>query len=163
MHIESRTVPAQRTAVVTATLRREELSTWCPAALDRVATYLSRHEVGPSGFPFVRYHVRPEHRFEVEAGFPVGTRIVGDGNVQPSTLPSGNVVVAWHIGPYDGLGEAYESLDEWLKDEGAVRSGDGWEVYHDPPTRDPHFWRTEVIQPFVLTAARSGLQVSSRQ
>ncbi len=162
MRIESRTVPAQRTAVAKGTLRREELSAWCPAALDHVATYLSRHEVAPCGFPFVRYHVRPDHRFEVEAGFPVAIRIIGDGSVRPSTIPGANVVVAWHIGPYDGLGEAYDSLDEWLKDEGAVRSGDAWEVYHDAPTRDPHFWRTEVIQPFVLTTTRSAMQESTR-
>ncbi|WP_350275765.1 GyrI-like domain-containing protein [Kribbella sp. HUAS MG21] len=152
MHTESRTVPAQRTAVIRATLGRDELSAWIPAALDQVASYLRRHETAPSGFPFARYHVRSEHRYDVEAGFPVGTRIDGDGTVQPSTLPGGNVVVAWHIGPYDGLGEAYESVDEWLRTAGAVRCGAAWEVYHDPPTRDPRFWRTEVVQPCRLAA-----------
>ncbi|NIK59157.1 GyrI-like domain-containing protein [Kribbella shirazensis] len=152
MHTESRTVPAQRTAVIRATLRRAELSTWFPAALDHVAAYLRRHDIAPRGFPFARYHVRSAHRFEVETGFPVDALIVGDGTVQPSSLPGGTVVVAWHIGPYDELGEAYEAVDEWLKDAHAIRCGDAWEVYHDAPTRDPHFACTEVVQPCRLTS-----------
>ncbi|NUR97524.1 MAG: GyrI-like domain-containing protein [Kribbellaceae bacterium] len=148
MHTEPRNIPLQHTAVVKAVLRREQLGSWFSGAIDRVADRLDRIGIAPCGLPFARYHLRPDHMFEVEAGFPVAAPITGDGEVRPSTLPGGSVVVAWHIGPYDRLGEAYEAVDEWLTNERGVRTGDAWEVYHDPPTGDPHLWRTEVVQPF---------------
>jgi effector-binding domain-containing protein len=136
-----------------ATLHTDQLGAWIPSACDRVAAYLDQHGVDPRGRPLARYHVLHDHTFEVEVGFPVEASVEGDGRVQPSSLPGGRVVVAWHIGPYDQLGETYQAVDEWLKAEGGVRTGDAWEIYHDPPTGDPRFWRTEVVQPFTLTTA----------
>lgn len=150
MRTDSRTVCEQPTAVVRGIVHRKDLGRWFGGAFDQVAAYLLHHGIAPQGFPFARYHVCPDGTFDVEAGFPVGNGIDGDGKVMPSSLPGGRVVVAWHIGPYDELGEAYQSVDEWLKAAHGVRTGDSWEVYHDPPTGDPHFWRTEVIQPFDL-------------
>ncbi|MGW1347358.1 GyrI-like domain-containing protein [Kribbella sp. NPDC002412] len=152
MRIESRSVPAQHTAVMKAILDREQLGSWIPAAFDRVVAYLRATGVAPKGMPIARYHLLPDHKFDVEVGFPVDTRIAGDDHVEPSSLPAGRVVVAWHIGPYERLGETYEAVDEWLKTEGGIRVGDAWEVYHDPPTGDSRFWGTEVVQPFTLAA-----------
>jgi effector-binding domain-containing protein len=163
MRIEPRTISPQHTAVMTATLHSEELGSWIPSAFDRVGDYLHRHGVEPSGMPLARYHVLPDDMFDVEVGFPVEAGVAGDGRVQPSSLPGGRVVVAWHVGPYDQLGETYQAVDEWLKAEGGVRTGDAWEVYHDPPTGDPRFWRTEVIQPFVLAAAETDQYRAARQ
>ena len=150
MRTQSRTVCEQPTAVVRATLRRDELARWFGGAFDQVADHLRRHGVAPRGFPFARYHLRPDGRFEVEAGFPVGSRIAGDDQVRPSRLPGRHVVVAWHVGPYVELGEAYQAVDEWLKAQHGIRAGDSWEVYHDPPIGNPRYWRTEVIQPYEL-------------
>ncbi|MEV0283561.1 GyrI-like domain-containing protein [Kribbella sp. NPDC050820] len=152
MRIESRTVPAQHIAVMKATLDREELGSWIPAAFDRVVAYLRAIGIAPRGMPVARYHLLPDHRFDVEVGFPVDAPVAGDEHVEPSVLPGGRVVVAWHIGPYERLGETYEAVDEWLKAQDGVRTGDAWEVYHDPPTDDPQFWRTEVVQPFTPAA-----------
>lgn len=154
MRIETRTVTTQHAAVMKATLRTDELGGWISSAFDRVAEYLGRHRLTPNGMPFAR-HVLADHTFEVEVGYPVAASIEGDGTVQPSSLPGGSVVVAWHIGPYDQLGETYQAVDEWLKAEGGTRTGDAWEIYHDPPVGDPRFWRTEVVQPFALVNAGS--------
>lgn len=153
MRIEQRTIPAQHTAVMKATLPPEQLGSWIPAAFERVGAYLESQEIAPTGMPVARYHIRPDNAFDVEAGFPVDAVIAGDQYVVPSSLPAGRVVVAWHIGPYERLAETYAAVDEWLKSEGAMRSGDAWEFYHDPPTGDPRFWRTEVVQPFTPVAA----------
>ena len=155
MRIEARTISTQDTAVMEANLHPEELGSWISSAFDRVADYLHKLGVTPCGMPLGHYHLRPDHTFDAEVGFPVEARVAGDGRVQPSSLPGGRVVVAWHIGPYDQLGETYEAVDEWLKAEGGVRTGDAWEIYHDPPTGDPRFWRTEIVQPFTLTAAEA--------
>ena len=153
-HPESRTVHEQPTAVLRATLNRDEVHSWFGTAFDAVADYLRRHGIAPCGFPFARYHIRTDGAYEVEAGFPVAVRIAGDNRIRPSVLPGGHVVVAWHVGPYEQLGDAYASLGDWLRAEGASRAGDAWEVYHDAPHRS-RTWRTEVIQPFTLTPANS--------
>jgi effector-binding domain-containing protein len=163
MRCESRTVCEQPTAVLRATLHRDELGGWFGAAFDQVADYLRRNGVAPRGFPFARYHIRPDCAFEVEAGFPVATPIAGDSTVEPSSLPGGHVVVAWHVGPYEQLADAYEAVDAWLKEERGIRTGDAWEIYHDPPSRDPSKWRTEVVQPFVLTTADADVGETVRQ
>jgi effector-binding domain-containing protein len=150
---ESRTMPEQPTAVVRATLRHGELGDWFGTAFDQVADYLHRHGVASCGFPFARCHIRPDGSFELEAGLPVPAPIAGNVQVRPSSLPAGHVVAVWHIGPYVQLGTAYQALDDWLKAEHGLRTGDPWEIYHDPPRRDPQSWRTEVIQPFALAPA----------
>lgn len=49
MRIESRAVPAQHIAVMKATLDREDLGSWIPAAFDRVVAYLRANGVAPRG------------------------------------------------------------------------------------------------------------------
>jgi effector-binding domain-containing protein len=102
----------------------------------------------PEGRPFARYHVRADGRFNIEAGFPVGSKLAGNGSVQPSMLPSGDQAVIWHTGPYDQVGAAYAVLAEWIEEQGGTPEGDAWEIYHDPPAGDPSHWQTEVVQPY---------------
>jgi effector-binding domain-containing protein len=139
----------QPTAVRGATLGREELVSWFAQAYGAVAAYMGLHGLTPTGRPFARYHLRPDRRFDVEAGFPVAAKIAGDGSTQPSALPGGELAVVWHAGPYDQVGEAYAALADWIRSEGGTAEGDPWEIYHDPPAGDPSQWRTEVIQPYL--------------
>ncbi len=152
MRIESRTVHEQPTAVLRRTLHHNDVHGWFVTAFDVVADYLRRHGIAPCGFPFARYHIRTDGAYEAEAGFPIAVRIAGDTHVLPSCLPGGNVVVAWHLGPYEQLGDAYQAVDDWLRAEHGIRAGDAWEVYHDRPHR-PRNYRTEVIQPFSFEPA----------
>ena len=147
-HPQPRTVSEQPTAVRRATLSRRELVNWFASAYGEIAAYLSTHGLTAQGYPFARYHVRSDGRFDVEAGFGVGVRIAGNGFVLPSTLPGGEVVSAWHVGPYDEVGKTYGVLTDWLAEHRAEQAGDAWEIYHDPTTGDPSSWLTEVVQPF---------------
>ncbi len=144
---ELRETTEQPTAVRRATVHRDELTTWLARAFGEVAAHLQAHGIAPKGYPFAVFHALPGHRFEVEAGFPIAARIAGNASVRPSTLPRGHAVVAWHIGSYDTIGTTYQAIDEWLRAEGGYRTGDAWEIYHDPPGRDRTHWRTELVQP----------------
>ncbi|TDU83756.1 effector-binding domain-containing protein [Kribbella voronezhensis] len=145
---QHRVVTEQPTAVRRATLHQSELAGWFAAAYGEIAGYLGRHGLTAQGYPFARYHLRSDGRFDVEAGFPVEAGIAGDGSVQPSSLPGGHVVTAWHTGPYQEVGQTYALLAGWIAEHGVEQAGDAWEIYHDPPTGSPALWRTEVIQPF---------------
>lgn len=150
---QSRSAVEQPTAVRRATLGPTDLLPWFAKAYGEVAGYLSAHGITPKGFPFARYHVRADGRFEVEAGFPLTGPIAGDASVVPSSLPAGLQAVVWHTGPYDQVGKAHALLTEWVEAQGGRPSGDPWEIYHDPPTGDPSAWRTEVVHPYVLAGA----------
>ncbi|TCC21590.1 GyrI-like domain-containing protein [Kribbella sindirgiensis] len=154
MQTEFRTVREQPTAVLRATLRRGEIRDWFDVAFPRVAGYLYRRGLVACGFPFSRDHLFPDGTYLVEAGFPVPVEIEGDGDVQPSSLPGGQVVVARHVGSYDDVADAYRAVDDWLKAEQAVRVGDAWEVYHGA-SGDRAGYCTEVIQPFRLVPVLS--------
>src|SRR5690242_21137181 len=74
---QSRVIAEQPTAVRRATLAPAELPAWFAEAYADIATYLGSQGVKHAGPPFARYHIRPDGRFDVEAGFPVTGTIDG--------------------------------------------------------------------------------------
>ncbi|MFK4084878.1 GyrI-like domain-containing protein [Kribbella sp. NPDC020789] len=159
---ESRVITEQPTAVRRATLAPPELPAWFDQAYADIASYLSAHGIKHQGPPFARYHVRPDGRFDVEAGFPVAAPIAGTVTVRPSKLPGGAVVSLWHIGPYDRVGQTYAEIAAWIREVGASSAGDAWEIYHEPPADDPMQRRTEVVQPYTFPEAHEGADSTLR-
>lgn len=114
----------------------------------------------PLGPPFVRYHTFGERDTDVEVGVPVAEGASGEGSIAVGVLPGGAAISTWHLGPHDGLGEAYSRLTAWLNEHGREPAGAAWEVYWwidasrepepsswPPPTE----WRTELVQPLAAT------------
>lgn len=146
--IETRSVGARPTAVMSVDLDIDELKTWLGAAFAEVAERLHATENPPAGPPFARYHRIAEGRFRVEAGFPVARAVTANGGVRGSKLPGGDVVLTTHIGPYEDLGSTYEAISRWLESRGAMPAGDPWEVYFNGPEDPPSKWRTDIYQPY---------------
>jgi len=112
--------------------------------------------VAPLGPPFVRYHTFGETETDMEVGVPVSQSATGAGRITAGKLPGGLTISTWHVGPHDGLGEAYGRLSAWLKEHQRHPAGAAWEVYcwidlsqePDPSTwPPPAHWRTELVQP----------------
>jgi effector-binding domain-containing protein len=107
----------------------------------------------PDGPPFARYLSElsdASRDLEYEAGIPLPSPAgAPQGRAIPEELPAGRVAVAWHVGPYETLGETYGALARWIGDQGLTVAGPMWEVYWtDPGTEpDPARWRTEVVIP----------------
>jgi effector-binding domain-containing protein len=142
----------QPAAVRTATLAVADIGPWIGPTYEAVATFLAAHGSFPAGPPFARYHRVGEEKFEVAAGFPVLTPIVGDGDVHPLTLPGGTAASTVHVGPYDAMEPAYRAIFEWITTHHAGAGGDPWEIYLSDPAAepDPATWRTEIVQPYHL-------------
>lgn len=138
------------TAVASTTLAVADISSWLGKAYHAVAEAVASQGTFPAGPPFARHHMLGEGRFEIEAGFPVGTPIEQQGDVRPSTLPGGPVAVTVHTGPYEEMEPAYGALMSWIEAKGGEPVGDAWEVYHSDPREDsdPATWRTEIVQPY---------------
>ena len=146
--IETRTLDAVQTAAIFDTVAVADMPAFFGPAFAEVAAYLTKWGAGPAGMPYARYHMLREGWFEVEAGFPAITPVAGEGRVEPSQLPEGTVAVTTHLGPYEGLGQAYEALYRWIADHGGEPAGDPWETYFSPPGTDPAASRTEVYAPY---------------
>jgi effector-binding domain-containing protein len=74
--------------------------------------------------------------------------VTGDGNVVPAELPEGEVVTTTHIGPYEGLPQAYEALQAWMRREGKEPATNlMWEEYVTGPETPPPETRTIIYWP----------------
>jgi effector-binding domain-containing protein len=67
--------------------------------------------LAPDGPPYARYFGEPAATVEYEGGVMLpAPAAAGLGRATPTELPGGRVAVAWHVGPYDTLGETYRAL-----------------------------------------------------
>lgn len=108
------------------------------------------------GAPFTRYLEMSRGQFTIEAGIPIGTSgAAGEGEIESSALPGGEVAVAVHAGPYDTLGETHARLEQWAAAHSRA-TGAPWESYLTDPGDhpDPADWRTEVVLPLLGAAQR---------
>jgi effector-binding domain-containing protein len=144
---QTRFHPEEPTAVRRTILVPEQLADWVPSACSLVAEQLRHQGIAPTGYPFVRCHPLPDGVIEAEAGFPVEAPIAGSGVVEASVLPAGPVLAVWRTDPDEKLALTYHAIRDWLETEGAVPSGDSWEIYHDLPTCDRVGTRIEIVQP----------------
>lgn len=149
--LDPRPVLSVRTTVPVAQLAAAQ-----GEALGALWDHQQRHGAKPAGPPFVRNHMFGDTETDVEVGIPVAEAAAGEGRVGAGELPGGTVVSAWHLGPHDGLGEAYTRLQAWLREHDRKPRGAGWEVYDwidpgqkpDPATWPaPSGWRTQLVQP----------------
>jgi effector-binding domain-containing protein len=125
--------------------------------LGEVFGWLAEHGVAPAGPPFFRYNVIDMARLlSVEAGVPVQAAVNGDDRVIAGVLPGGRYATALHVGPYDGLIGAVDSLLEWAAshglewDKSSADDGEHWrcrlEIYLTDPSQQPDQtkWETQL-------------------
>jgi effector-binding domain-containing protein len=130
--------------------RVEEIPAALGIALPEVFEAAGTMGLTPDGPPYTRYLSEPAGDLDYEAGVALLEPAPGaHGRAVPSELPGGTVAVAWHVGPYETLGETYGALVQWIGEQGRAVSGAMWEVYWTDPESepDPARWRTEVIVP----------------
>lgn len=105
----------------------------------------------PVGPALAVYHGDPQGTFDLEVGYPaqsVPTQSVptAAGDLHASALPAGPIAIASHIGPYDGLGDAWAALVAGAGD--AKPTGVWIEVYVSSPVTTPAAeLRTDLVMP----------------
>lgn len=102
----------------------------------------------PAGPAFTRYHGIDE-QIDLEVGFPVVEPVAGEGEIEAGELPGGAVIKTVHRGAYEGLMEAGDALDRWLRENDREARGPNWEVYpvHAGTADDPSELETDVVKP----------------
>ena len=94
---------------------------------------------------------------EADVAFGVGvtTPFVAVGNVEPTSLPVGEVATTTHWGNYAGLGAAHHAVIDWCHTHGRRPLGTRWEVYGHW-TDDEARLRTDVFYLLEPAAPESG-------
>lgn len=125
----------------------EELPMLIGQSYMKVMARMEEQDVKPAGEPFVAYYNMDMAALDVELGFPVEKKCEGKGDVQPGLIPGGWKATTTHVGSYQDLAEAYESLGEFVKSQEKEATGIAYEYYLDPPETPPDKTRTIVVFP----------------
>jgi effector-binding domain-containing protein len=110
-----------------------------------IAGYLSELGEYPSGPPFVAYYNMDMEALDVDVGMPVARELSPRGEIRLEELPQGKYASCIHKGPYAEIPAAYESLSQWMQQNGHQSVGVAYEFYlNDPQTTAPQELLTEV-------------------
>ncbi len=137
---------AVRTASIHLVIPGVDMPRYIDPAIQEILATISSQGIQPAGPMFSYHHRRPSDTFDFELGFPVGRIIKPTGRVMASSLPSARVVRSIYQGPYEGLAQAWPTLEKWVRQARLKETGVFWERYLNNPNevRDPALYRTEL-------------------
>jgi effector-binding domain-containing protein len=140
------TVAPATTAVVRGKIPMVEIRNFFDASFGALGAALSAQGVGIAGPAFALYHGTPTDTVDLEVGFVTQGTVEPAGDVAAGALPGGRVARTVHHGSFDGLGDAWARLYEWISAQGLTPDADFWEVYltEPSPDMDPADLRTEL-------------------
>ena len=129
----------------------EKLQEFFGRAFGGVMAYLQELGETPIGMPFGAYYNLDMTALDVEAGFPVAKVIPGKGEINASTISGGTFISTIHIGSYDSMEPAYDSMKKWAKDNDYEIGGIVYEYYLKDPNESPEtIAETEIRFPVKL-------------
>jgi len=141
------TVDPAITAVVRGTVSLDEIRDFFDQSFSVLGEVLTNQQVSITGAAFSRYQGEVEEEpIDLEVGFPTDRPIDADGSAEAGELPGGRVARLVHAGSFDGLGDSWQRLAEWIGAADLVPGDDRWEVYltEPSPEMDPNELRTEL-------------------
>jgi effector-binding domain-containing protein len=116
--------------------------------LPEVMQYVLAEGAAMEGPPLVRYHDFGDP-MDMEAGMALAHAIAPKGRIKATTLPAGDTIVAWHLGPYEKLFDTHTRVQAYMDENGLEQRDACWEEYWTDPGMepDPSKWRTKVLYP----------------
>ena len=100
----------------------------------------------------------PESELRSDAALSISSTATVPDGLGTTTIPAGRYARATHVGPYEGLGDAWAQLmGEWLPQSGfRVGEGVSYELYLNNPTNaSKESLRTELYLPLKADAGAS--------
>ncbi len=136
-------------------VRLSEIGGVIGGAFGEVYGHLQARGGEAKGPPFVIYHGAPkgDDPFDVEICAPVAGATDPPEGWRIGELPAGTFATILHVGPYDTLGVAYDTLAEWTGSHDLAAAGPPREVYLSEPGTPPDQVRTVVELPVSPLAA----------
>jgi effector-binding domain-containing protein len=130
------------------------------AAFPELFAHIGRHGIGVTGHPFVIYHADGPELIDAEVCVPIAGAAATDERIRVRHLEAATVVRTLHVGPYEGLGDAYAALTGWVADHGLVGAGPVRERYLAGIADDvlPADYRTELDMPVAPAREPAGVR-----
>ncbi len=144
-------VAAQRTARIRLTIPRDQIRHVMGPGIQELTAALGAQGVAPAG-PWLTHHLRMDPGvFDFEICIPVAAPVVPVGRVGPGVLPGATVARTVYHGGYEGLGDAWQEFDAWIRANGHTHAPNLWEIYRVGPESgpDPAQWRTGLNRPLL--------------
>lgn len=142
---------AKLTAVIHLTIPREQMQHQFGPAMNELLSTLSAQGIEPKSAAFA-YHLRmPPGQFDFELGFVVDDTVAATGRVKASQLPATKVARTVYHGGYEGLPEAWNSFQKWMKSNDLKQDEGLWELYFVGPqtTAEESEYQTELNRPLL--------------
>ncbi len=119
-------------------------------AYDQIMKYLSEIGENPSCAPFTAFYNMDMQDLDIEIGFPVSKVLPGKNEIKSGEIPSGKYASCLYVGPYGKTEPAYNTLNEWIKENGYTTTGVVYEHYLNDPTEIPESeLETKIVFPLV--------------
>ena len=94
---------------------------------------------------FLYHHpARRDLPMDVDFGVEVTRTFDRSGEVYATATPAGEVAVAVHNAPYEGLKATHDAVHAWAATSRRDFAGQSWEIYGDP-TDDPNSLEVTVV------------------
>jgi effector-binding domain-containing protein len=131
--ITTRHVQDQLVVSVRAETTMAGLSSFVGETIGTLISRLQRVGVAPDGHVLVIYHAVDPNRIDAEVAVPVSAHVDLDvlarAGLAVRVVPAATVAQTHHVGPYEGLPEAYRALAGWLSEHGVATVGPTRERY----------------------------------
>jgi effector-binding domain-containing protein len=122
------------TAVVRREMTMDEVPYRIGPMYDAVYSALAGSGARQAGQNIAIYTPTADGRRSVEVGVQVAAPFEGSDELTCSSLPAGPALHHRHVGPYAGIGAAFDELYAWATEQGFATTGVSVEIYgdHDP-------------------------------
>lgn len=149
MEINEETVTSQQALAIRDNCTAAELSDRYRELFDEVGAACSKQSLKISGTPFGIYHKFSLEEVEFDAGFPVGGSPKDEGRVKVINTYAGKTVHTRYVGPYEGLGDAWDKFMKLAGEKNYKITGSPFEVYTTGPMSEPDNskWVTDIYAP----------------
>jgi effector-binding domain-containing protein len=131
--------------IVIAAVRKKapssQLSTVIPSGCGEVWQFIRKTGLAHSGLNVAVYY---DGEINLECGVIVNAPFTGDGVVNCSHTPEGEVATVAYYGPYSGLYEAYDAISARCQADNRKLAAPSWEIYGHW-NDDPSKLRTDVF------------------
>jgi len=120
--------------------KSEEISAAFGKCFVEIMGFLSENEITPSGMPLsIANEWNPENnKYVFEVGMPIiSDKVKTKDNIYVRTLKGGSMVVGEQIGSYSGAEKSYNSIMEYISENGLETIGFPYEVYANDPGEVP--------------------------
>lgn len=128
---EIRQFKPRNTAAIRVKTTLDKMTPKVIQLLNETAAYLESQGVAPAGPGFGIYHDVGRHGFlvDVEVGYPVDVRIIGNERVRPGGLAGGKAAVVAYKGPHRKMAAAHQAAQSWLNKHGIASIAPAREVF----------------------------------